>query len=433
MPAKPLNQLTATEIARAVNARETTCEAVARACLDRIELREPHVGAWQYLEPDLVIAQARGFDRAGATGALLGVPVGIKDIIDTADMPTEYGTPIHRGRRTTLDAACVALTRRAGGLIMGKTVTTEFANFTPGKTRHPMDPQRTPGGSSSGSAAAVGDFMVPLALGTQTTASTIRPASFCGCVGYRPTWGDIRCAGVMEAAGSVDTLGIIARSVDDVALYRDVLVGIPHAPLRDIGESAPRIGYCRTHLWRHCEPKTQSLFEACAEALARAGAQVEEVTLPPEFERIEDAHRWITSFEFARNRAWEIDHHWNEISERLRANRISDGLSCSHQRYREALAFAERCRLAMDGMMQTFDVLLTPPAAGEAPVGLQSTGNASFCVMWTTLHMPAVTLPLFTGPHGLPIGAQLVARRGDDRKLLETARWISRAYASRPG
>ena len=319
MLSKPLHKLTATEIVHAVAGGETTCEAVARACLDHIEAREPQVGAWHYLEPELVMAHARALDRNGGSGLLRGVPVGMKDIIDTADMPTEYGTPIHQGRRPALDAVCVSLTRRAGALIAGKTVTTEFANFTPGKTRHPMDPQRTPGGSSSGSAAAVGDCMVPLALGTQTTASTIRPASFCGCVGYRPTWGDIRCTGVMEASGSVDTLGIIARSVDDVALYRDVLVGVAHEPLGEVSGEALRIGYCRTHLWDQCEPETQALFDACASRLSRAGAKVEDVTLPPEFERIEDAHRWITSFEFARNRAWEIDHHWEQISLRLPA------------------------------------------------------------------------------------------------------------------
>ncbi len=425
MSAKPLHELTATEIARATNARELTCEAVARACLERIAAREAQVEAWHYLDPELALSQARALDRGGASGALLGVPVGMKDIIDTFDMPTEYGTTIHRGRRPSLDAACVALTRRAGGIIMGKTVTTEFANFTPGKTRHPMDPQRTPGGSSSGSAAAVGDRMVPLALGTQTTGSNIRPAAFCGCVGYRPTWGDIRCSGVMEASGSVDTLGVIARSVEDAALYRDVLVGAPPAPVT-AASSAPRIGFCRTQYWHACEPYAQAALESCAEALAKAGAAVSDVELPAEFTRIEEEHRWITSFEFARNRAWEIDHHWNEISERLRANRINDGLTCTYERYREARAFAERARLRMDELMRDYDVLLTPPAPGEAPIGLHSTGNACFNVLWTTLHTPVITLPLFRGPHGLPVGAQLVARRDRDRELFSIAQWVVR-------
>ncbi len=420
---KPLHQLTATEIVQAISAGKTTCEAVTRACLDHIADREPQVEAWIYLDPELSLRQARAADKRGSPGLLQGVPVGMKDIIDTCDMPTEYGTSIHKGHRPRIDAAVVAHTRRAGGVIMGKTVTTEFANFTPGKTRNPYDPQRTPGGSSSGSAAAVGANMVPLAVGTQTTASTIRPAAFCGCVGYRPTWGDIRCQGVMEAAGSVDTVGIIARSVEDVALYRDVLTGMPFQPLAEV-VSAPRIGFARTHIWEQCEPQTREFLEKCALRLAKAGAKVTDVSLPVEFERIEDAHRWITSFEFARCRAWEIDNHWNEISERLRNNRINDGLTCTMEKYVEARAFTERCRLKMDDLFADYDVMLTPAVAGEAPLGLGATGNASFCAIWTTMHAPAITLPLFTGPQGLPVGAQLVARRNADRSLFEAARWV---------
>lgn len=428
MTNKPLHHLTATEIVAAVTAGKTTALAVAESCLARIAEREPQVEAWHYLDPQQVLEQARALDRRGSVGPLQGVPVGIKDIIDTDDMPTENGTPIHKGRQPQLDAACVALTRRAGGLIMGKTVTTEFANFFPGKTKNPFDPQRTPGGSSSGSGAAVGDRMVPLAIGTQTTASTIRPAAFCGCVGYRPTWGDLRCAGVMEAAGSLDTLGLIARSVDDIALYRDVLMGITPQPLpADIG-SPPRIGFCRTPLWDQCEPDTQRQLEACASRLAQAGATVSRVDLPEEFSRIEDVHRWISSFEFVRNRAWEIDHHWEKISETLRNNRIRNGIDCSYETYRDARAFAERCRLTLDSLFADYDVLLTPAVAGEAPVGLHATGNASFCVIWTTMHVPAITLPLFKGPNGLPVGAQLVARRDDDRRLMMAARWVQRAW-----
>ncbi|MBY0269042.1 MAG: amidase [Burkholderiales bacterium] len=427
MNARLPHQLTASEIVQAIAAGKTTAVAVAESCLGHITEREPQLGAWHYLDPELVLAQARALDQRGSIGPLQGVPVGIKDIIDTADMPTEYGTPIHQGRRPGIDAACVALTRRAGGLIMGKTVTTEFANFFPGKTRNPFDPQRTPGGSSSGSAAAVGAGMVPLGVGTQTTASTIRPAAFCGCVGYRPTWGDLRCAGVMEASGSLDTLGLIARSIEDVALYRDVLLGVaPEALPAD--SAAPRIGFCRSHIWDQCEADTQRQIEACAAKLAGAGAKVSDVTLPGEFTRIEDAHRWISSFEFARNRAWEIDHHWEMISERLRSNRIRDGLDCRYETYRDARDFLERQRLVLDDLMADYDVLLTPSVAGEAPIGLHSTGNASFCAIWTSTHVPAVTLPLFKGPNGLPVGVQLIGKRNNDRRLFAAARWVQRAW-----
>jgi Asp-tRNA(Asn)/Glu-tRNA(Gln) amidotransferase A subunit family amidase len=418
-----LNEQTATDIVAAIGAGRTTCEAVMRACLDRIAARDTDVQAWAYLDPDQTIAAARAFDRSGRRGPLAGVPFGVKDIIDTADMPTEWGTPIHRGRRPNRDAACVALTRKAGGVLLGKTVTTEFANLHPGPTRNPHDLARTPGGSSSGSAAAVADFMVPIALGTQTTGSTIRPASFCGVFGYRPTYGEHRLHGVMEASGSLDTLGILARSLEDIALYRDVLLGVPPQPIAEI-ERPPRVGLCRTHNWDQVEPSTQRLIEDATQRLTQAGAPVADVELPADFARLNDAHRWISSFEFARTFAWEIDNHWDEISETLRNGRLADGLSCSFERYIEMQELAERCRQRMDDAWQDHDVLLTPSAIGEAPVGLFAFAGAPLYMMWTVLHLPTVTLPLFTGPSGMPVGAQVLARRHDDRKLFACARWL---------
>ena len=418
--------MTAAEIAAAVASGKTTCEAVARAHLARIEEREQHVLAWQYLNPGQVIEQARALDRRGARGPLAGVPFGIKDIIDTCDMPTEMGSPIYAGHRPRADATCVALSRKAGGVLMGKTVTTEFANRHPGKTRNPHDPSRTPGGSSSGSAAAVAAGMVPLAIGTQTTGSTIRPASFCGVFGYRPTYGDLRCVGVKEAAGSLDTLGLLARSIEDIALYRDVLLGADPEPIS--GESrAPRIGFCRTHFWSRVEPGTRQMIEDAARSLARAGAPVQDVDLPAEFQDIEDTHRSISSYEFARNFTWEIENHWESISETLRNGRLKHGLACSFERYREARDRAERCRELLPQVFGDCDVLLTAAAAGEAPVGLNATGDASFCLTWTTTYVPAVTLPVFEGPHGLPVGVQLIARRNADRALFAAGRWVYRA------
>ena len=425
-PATPLNELTATEIAAAVSGGKTTCEAVARACLDHIEAREPAVQAWQYLNPDQVIAQARALDKSGRRGPLIGVPFGIKDIIETCDMPTEYGSPIYKGHQPKNEAACVALGRKAGGVLMGKTVTTEFANRYPGKTMNPFDPTRTPGGSSSGSAAAVGDCMVPLAIGTQTTGSTLRPASFCGAFGYRPTHGDLRCSGVREAAGSLDTLGLIARSIDDIALYRDVLIGEQPVPVPE-HTGTLRVGFCRTHLWPQVEPHTQQLFEDAAKRLARAGINVSDVDLPPEYERLIETHRSISSFEFARNFTHEVERHWDEISTTLRENRLKSGLECSFEQYRQARAFAADCRRAFAPVIDRYDVLLTPSATGEAPVGLQSTGNASNCLIWTTLHVPAMTIPVFKGPHGLPVGAQLIGRYDGDRALFAAARRVYQA------
>jgi amidase len=420
---RPLHEWTASEIVRAVDAGKVNCEEVARACLERIEAREPQVLAWQYLNPDRVLEQARALDRSPKRGPLQGVPFGIKDIIDTYDMPTEYGSPIYKGHQPRNDAACVALGRRAGGILMGKTVTTEFANVFPGKTRNPFDPTRTPGGSSSGSAAAVGDCMVPLAIGTQTTGSTIRPAAFCGTVGYRPTHGDLRVAGVKEAAGSLDTIGLIARSVEDIARYREVLLGADPQPVAAFPR-APKIGLCRTHLWSTLEPYTQELVEGAARTLEKAGATIVDVTLPKEFEDVESVHRAVSSFEFARNFTWEIDHHWDLISEKLRNGRLKHGLACTYEAYVTARNAAEHMRVLLPQSFGDCDILLTASALGEAPIGIESTGNAAPSAIWTITHGPQMTLPVFKGPNGLPVGVQVVARRNEDRKLFSAAQWV---------
>lgn len=418
-----LNMLTATEMVAAVRSGKTTCEAITRACLDRVAERESDVQAWQYINPDQAIAEAKARDRSDKKGAMIGVPFSVKDIIDTADMPTEYGSPIYAGHRPRADASCVALSRKAGGVLLGKSVTTEFANFHPSRTRNPLDLTRTPGGSSSGSAAAVADRMVALSIGSQTSGSTVRPAGFCGVFGYRPSYGDLRCVGIKEAAGSLDTLGLIARSVEDIALYRDVLLDIaPESVSTNV--PAPRIGFCRTHLWSLLEPSTQALFEHAAVRLARAGAKVSDITLPPEFDGIPDAHRLISGFEFSRNFAWEIEHHWEKISTTLRGGRIKDGLECSFKRYLESRNLAERCRQLIGPIMDQYDMVLTACSTGEAPVGLNTTGNAKLALIWTTMHVPAISVPAFKGPNGMPVGAYVVGKRNRDRDLFAFARWI---------
>ena len=428
---------TASDIVAAIAARRTNAEEVAQDALARIAEREPTVQAWQYLDPDAVIARAREIDRMPAAGPLRGVPIGFKDIIDTADMPTEYGTSIHKGHRPRIDAASVALSRRAQANVFGKTVTTEFANRTPGKTCNPYDAARTPGGSSSGSGAAVGAGMVPLAVGTQTTSSTIRPAAFCGVIGYRPTYGDLRCHGVMEASGSIDTLGLFAHSIDDIALFRDVLIGQTHTPLqkpgRRAGSATPlaglRIALAEPDVWQLCDTSTQNGLADCAERFAEAGATVTQYRLPTAFAGLEEAHRWISSFEFARNRAWEIDHHWEEISPFLRENRLRDGMHCTFETYDAARTLAAQSRIVLDSAFDDFDCFLLPAAEGEAPLGLHSTGNIVFCTKWSLLHVPAITLPLYRGPNGLPIGVQLVAKRGNDRALFSIAQALMGLYA----
>ena len=421
-PAARLNELTATEIVAAIKTGRATCEEVTRACLERIDARDPDVQAWQYINREQAIAEARARDRGDKSGALIGVPFNVKDIINTGDMPTEYGSPIYKDFRPRADASCVALSRKAGAVLLGKAVTTEFANFHPSRTKNPRDLTRTPGGSSSGSAASVADCMCALSVGSQTSGSTVRPASYCGVFGFRPSYGELRCAGMMESAGSLDTVGLIARSVEDIALYRDVLLGEPPVPIADL--PPPRIGFCRTHLWPLLEPSTQKLFEDAAKALARAGAKVGDVELPSAFDGIPEAHRLISGFEFARNFAWEIENHWESITTTLRQGRISDGLNCSYETYLESRGLAERCREQIGRIQADYDVLLTACATGEAPVGFATTGIAKLALIWTTVHVPAISVPVFKGPAGMPIGAYLVGKRTRDRELFAHARWV---------
>jgi Asp-tRNA(Asn)/Glu-tRNA(Gln) amidotransferase A subunit family amidase len=425
---KPLNQLTATEIVGAIRAGETTCEAVTRACLERIAERERDVQAWQYIDPDQAIAAARARDRAGGDGALLGVPFNVKDIIDTADMPTEYGSPIYAGFRPRADAACVALTRKAGAVLLGKAVTVEFANRHPSRTRNPLDLARTPGGSSSGSAASVADYMVPLSIGSQGTSSTVKPASYCGVFGYRPTYGELRCSGVKEAAGSFDTLGLFARSIEDIALHRDVLLGSRPAPVPDVAR-APRIAFCRTHFWPLLEPYTRRLLEDAAEHLARAGAAVSTLELPPIFAEAAEARGLMAGYEFALNYTWEIEHHWDQLSDTLRSGRIREGVSCTYEAYVEARDLVERCRSLIGKLLADCDVVLTAPATGEAPVGFSTTGSSKPALIWTTMHLPAISIPVFSGPTGMPVGALVVGKRSQDRALFSAARWICSALS----
>ena len=419
---KSPHEWTALEIVNAISDGRVSRETVVRSCLERIASREPHVLAWEHLDAQHAIAQARALDRSGSSAALQGVPFGVKDIIDTEDMPTEYGSPIYAGHRPARDAACVALTRRAGGILLGETVTAEFAVMHPGKTRNPLDATRTPGGSSSGSAAAVADYMVPLALGTQTTGSTIKPASFCGVFGYRPTFGDIRCSGVMESSGSCDTVGLYARTVEDISLHRDILVGRAPEALPET-TVAPRIGFCRTPQWPRLDVSTQHLLEEAASRLAMAGAKVTDVDLSPDFARAEEEHKLLSSYEFALNFTDEIEHHWNQLSTTLRDGKIKVGRECSYERYRAACEFAQHCRAALARVFQEYDVLLAPAAVGEAPVGMY-TGDSSLCSSWTLMHVPTMSIPVFKGPNGLPVGAQVIAKTNNDRILFAVARWI---------
>jgi Asp-tRNA(Asn)/Glu-tRNA(Gln) amidotransferase A subunit family amidase len=420
---QPLNQLGAAEIAQTVAAGDTTCEAVVRDCIERIAARDGVVKAWVNFDPELALRQARGLDRAPGRGPLYGVPIGIKDIIDTADMPTEMGSPIYRGHRPPADAACVALLRRAGAVILGKTVTCEFAGMAPGETTNPHNAAHTPGGSSSGSAAAVADRMVTAALGTQTGGSVLRPSSYCGIFGYKPTYNSFNKAGVWPAAESIDTIGCHARSIDDLELLTAVLrMQVPEPPRRL--DAAPRIGLCRTELWDTAEEETRAAVEDAAAKLGKAGATVREIRLPDAFNGLSSIARGtINYYERAACMAFPWDHHREKLSPQMRAY-IENGQKTPRSEYVAAWRRVEQCRALLPAVFETLDVLLVPCVQGEAPKGLAKTGDPGMQAMWTALHTPAMTLPTHCGPNNLPVGIQLIAPRYEDERLFACARWI---------
>jgi Asp-tRNA(Asn)/Glu-tRNA(Gln) amidotransferase A subunit family amidase len=422
MTSRNLVRATAVEVAAWLRSRELRAVDVLEAVLERIAAREPAIHAWAFLDPERARHQAQALDAGPVRGPLHGLPIGVKDLMDTADMPTAYGSPIYAGHRPAWDAAAVASARAAGAIVVGKTVTTEFATFTPAATVNPHDFEHTPGGSSSGSAAAVADGMVPLAFGTQTVGSIIRPASFCGVVGYKPTFGTLSRAGVKLLSESLDTVGAIARTVDDAALMVGALSG--RGELVDLAKiERPWIGLCRTHDWRETQPEVGTAMEAAARGLSAAGARVIQVDLPADFASLGDAHGDILGYEIARNLGFEHAHHNGRLSSRLR-ELLDAGAQVSAERYDRARELAHLARAALPGVFDACHVLLAPSTTGEAPVGLESTGNPVMNRVWTLLHVPCVTVPVATGPNGLPVGLQVIGRIGDDARTLAAARWI---------
>ena len=417
--AKALNELTAAEAARRIERGEATAEALAAACLERIAARDEEVRAWAFLDRERALAQARALDRMPRRSRLHGVPFGIKDIIDTAELPTEHNSPIYRGNRPRADAGCVAILKAAGCLVLGKTVTTEFANAHPSQTRNPHDPRHTPGGSSSGSAAAVADFMASAALGTQTGGSVIRPAAYCGTFAIKPSFGSITRQGVKLVADSLDTVGLFARSPEDLGLALEILSG--RAPLGP-PTGKPRIGLCRTPRWDSADAATQANLEEAASSLARAGATVRDFELPEGAPALFDRHKVIMGYESARALAWEYTHFPGEISTTLKP-RLDEGWKFTRAEYDAMRETARLCRRALAEGMREFDFLLTPSAPSEAPHSLASTGDSVFNRAWTLLGVPCVNVPYGKGAHGLPLGVQLVGPFDGDGALLAWAHW----------
>ena len=423
MPNPEPHRLSAVEMVSRIKAGTLTAETIVQSCLDRINEREPVVRAWTHIAGAAALAAARS---ARSDTLMKGVPFGIKDIFDTADMPSGYGSPIYTGCRPSFDASAVALPRAAGAILLGKTVTTEFANRHPGPTSNPHNPSYSPGGSSSGSAAAVADFMVPLAIGTQTGGSVIRPAAYCGVVGFKPSFGLFPPAGMHVNTESLDTVGAMARSVDDIALFRAALMAIPYErPV--MPERPPRLALCRTPHWDEAQPEGRAVLEAAAARLGAAGARIVDKELPADCADISELQRRHSAYEAPRNHAPELYRHAALLSDDLLGNgRIAAGRKLSLDDFRTDWRRAERARAAAQEWAGGFDAILTLPAPGQAPKGLASTGNAIFNGLWTMLHMPCLTLPAGAGPDGLPVGIQLVARRHDDRRLIDIGLWVER-------
>lgn len=430
--------ISASEASEKIRAGEITSEELVGASLAHIDALEDQIGAWQYLDTEHALAQAREADKVlqqgNALGLLHGVPVGIKDIFDTMDMPTEDGTVLHAGRQPQEDATAVALLREAGAIILGKTVTTELAVYSPGKTKNPHDLERTPGGSSSGSAAAVAAGMVPLALGTQTNGSVIRPASFCGIYGFKPTFGRISRHLVLQQSRPLDQIGVFARSIEDLALIaQQIMVSDNRDPdtslrarpnlVETVAEEPPvepRLAFVKTPVWDRAEADTQ---EAFAELVEHLGDKAGEAKLPDIFDDAVEMHRRIMEADLARSFAREYREGKDKLSAIL-TEMIERGQKVLAVDYNNAVSQIPVYNQALDQVFEWYDAILTPATTGEAPVGLESTGSPVFCTLWTLCGTPAVTLPLLQGVNGMPLGVQLVGPKGDDARLLRTARWL---------
>lgn len=400
----------------AITAGETTAAAILRGYADVIEDREPLVGAFEHLD------FAAAIDRAhSAAGPLAGLPIGIKDIFDTADMPTTYGSPIYQGHRPAADAPVVAMIKRAGGTIMGKTVTTEFAFFEPGKTRNPINPGHTPGGSSSGSAAAVAAGMIPFAIGSQTGGSVIRPAAFCGIAGFKPSFRMIPAIGMKAFSWSLDTVGFFAASVPAVAYFTAAITG------RDLAvEKAgrpPRIGVVHTHVWHEATGEMRAAIERGARLAANAGAEITEIELAGQFSEAFAAHQIIQDHQAALALAYELDNHRDRLSLILR-DTLDYGRTIPVTDYDAARRTARATRLLLRDAFREVDVLLTPSAPGPAPEGLGSTGSSIFNRLWTLMGVPTVNVPGLYAANGLPLGLQIVGPHGRDAETLAAAAWL---------
>lgn len=421
----PLNQLGMAQMARSIREGHASAEAIMHACLERIAAREAEVGAFTHYDADAALAAARLADQLKPAGPLHGVPFAIKDIIDTEQFPTGWGTTFYDGYQPTRNASCVELFIRAGGIPFGKTVTTEFAYFKPGKTANPHNLGHTPGGSSSGSAAAVADGMLPFGFGSQTAASLIRPAAYCGIPGYKASHGSFDLQGVMSLSPSLDTLGFLAREVEDFELARSVLCGSSPVELPDFDEAPLRIALFRGPHWMDGSLEMRDVCQRAIDALQAAGVQTGEIACPEIFKSLTEAQKTVMAYEVAHARIYEYSRYPQQISPQFR-ELFESGLKVSRTDFELACLTRDRAARILEALFVDTDVILTPAAPGEAPAGLGATGDPLFSRGWNLLQVPCVSIPYGKGPNGLPLSVQLVGRMGGDDDLLAVAKWVNR-------
>lgn len=422
--------LTATEASEKLKAGEITSEALVADCLARIAAREPEIGAWAYIDPDYALQQAKALDAEPRRSILHGVPVGIKDVIDTADMPTGHGSPIYEGDRPSRDSACVGALRAAGMVILGKTVTTEFASPYPAATCNPHDMRRTPGVSSSGSGAAVADFHVPCANGTQTGGSVIGPAAYCGIYGYKGSLGALDRTGIRHCKPSIDTLGLFARSLDDLIALRAVSCNLTATVGQHMDK--PRVGICRTQHWDRAEPSMQTAIERTGELLEEQGLFVRDVALPSQVVQAEPQFDVLTGWEAAEVLEREAREHLETFNPWNR-ERVEFARTLTRDHYEAAKRKLAEARASLAKLFEEVDVLVTPPRTGEAPIGIEGVRPSPFNAIWTQMYTPCVTLPLFEGPNGMPLGIQIVGKESEDDLTLARAKWVDRTLRNALG
>ncbi len=424
-----LNRRSADELARIIQAGEVKPSEVMAAHLDRIKQREAEVGAFQYLDADRAMERALAADDQPSVGPLHGVPFVIKDIIDTDDMPTAWGSEIYVKRQPDKNAACVQKFLDAGAIPIGKTVTTEFAYFRPGKTANPHNIAHTPGGSSSGSAAAVADFMTPLAFGSQTAASLIRPAAYCGVCGFRPTTGGYDLTGVMGLSESLDTLGMLAREPRDLVIADSVLRGRAIPPEPDFSRALPRISLMRGPHWWDGSVEMRDTCTNALQRLAATGADIGEMAHPQVFSLLTEAQITVMEYEVAHIWAEKYETHRDRISPQFAAL-VMAGHKVDEAAYSNALALRDSAKTILGHLFAETDALLVPSAPGPAPLGLEATGDPLFSRMWNLLQVPSIAIPVTVGSDALPLGVQLIGRPGNDHQLLDIAQWVYRVLAA---